>query len=77
MKRLLIALTIAASFMASGASAFNPEDLQKLLDTNECRFCILRGLFIREANLEGASIGGTNLRGAQPELCGNLGDGVI
>ena len=34
MKLTLTALTVAASLMASAASAFDPEDLQKLLDTD-------------------------------------------
>ena len=36
MKRTLTALTVAATMCASSASAFDPDDLQKLLDTNIC-----------------------------------------
>ena len=56
MKLTLTALTVAASLMASAASAFDPEDLQKLLDTNECVECDLSG-----ADLSGADLIGANL----------------
>ena len=49
MKRTLTALTVAATMFASSASAFDPDDLQKLLDTNSCTQCDLSG-----ANLFGA-----------------------
>ena len=41
---------------ASSAYAFDPADLQKLMDTNECVKCDLSG-----ANLEGANLSGANL----------------
>ena len=41
MKRTLTALTVAASFMASGTSAFDPKDLQKLQDTGSYFGCDL------------------------------------
>ena len=59
MKRTLTALTVTASIIASGASAFDPEDLQGLKDTNECVACNLNG-----ANLNGANLRGANLRSA-------------
>ena len=59
MKRTLTALTVAATMFASSASAFDPEDLQKLKDTNECVDCNLKG-----ADLEYADLGETDLRGA-------------
>ena len=59
MKRTLTALTVAATMFASSASAFDPDDVQKLRDTNVCLSCDLRG-----ANLEGANLGVANLFGA-------------
>ena len=50
MKRLLTAVTVAASLTASGVSAFDPADLQKLLDTNECRDCELHYKALSEQN---------------------------
>ena len=59
MKLTLTALTVAATIFASSASAFDPDDLQKLKDTNECRICDLTN-----ANLFGANLFGTNLSDA-------------
>ena len=56
MKRTLTALTLAATMFASSASAFNPDDLQKLEDTGDCEFCDLR-----DANLNGAILIDANL----------------
>ncbi|MDA9250029.1 pentapeptide repeat-containing protein [bacterium] len=56
MKRTLTALTIAATMFASNASAFDPDDLQKLKDTNTCWECDLSG-----ADLSGADLSGANL----------------
>ena len=69
MKRSLTALTVAASLIASGASAFDSADWQKLLDTNECVECDLRRASLREtslrvANLSRADLIGANLSGA-------------
>ena len=69
MKRTLTALTVAASLIASGASAFDPADLQKLKDTGGCARCYLSGAFLegatlREANLKGADLEGANLNAA-------------
>lgn len=74
MKRTLTALTVAATMFASSASAFDPDDVQKLKDTGECEECDLRGANLygdnlRFANLEGANLasaylGGANLYGA-------------
>ena len=60
MKRTLTALTVAATMVASSASAFDPDDLQKLKDTGKCATCDLGG-----ADLSGADLGGTNLSGAK------------
>mgnify|MGYP003121719385 FL=1 len=69
MKLTLTALTVAATMFASSASAFDPDDLQKLKDTNKCADCDLSGAdlsvaYLSRANLEGANLSGANLRGA-------------
>ena len=64
MKLTLTALTVAAALTASGASAFDPDDLQKLLDTNECVACDLIGANLTDANLIGANLTDANLIGA-------------
>ena len=62
MKRTLTALTVAAALTASSASAFDPDDLQKLLHTNKCVECDLSDL--SETNLWGANLDGADLSGA-------------
>jgi hypothetical protein len=57
MKRTLTALTVAATMFASNASAFDPDDLQKLLDTGECVHCDLFGADLFGAFLVGADLG--------------------
>ena len=64
MNLTLTALTVAASLMASGASAFDPEDVQTLKDTNECVACNLNRANLISANLEDADLRGANLFGA-------------
>ena len=59
MKATLTALTIAATMFANSASAFAPDDLQKLKDTGNCEECDLR-----DADLSGAYLSGANLRDA-------------
>ena len=72
MKLTLTALTVAATMSASSASAYDPEDLQKLMATGDCHRCDLSDLYfqnfitmevinIREANLYGANLSGVNL----------------
>ena len=56
MKRTLTALTVAATMFASSASAFEPDDLQKLKDTGNCERCDLMG-----ADLSGAFLYSANL----------------
>ena len=80
MKRTLTALTLAASMFANGASAFNPDDLQKLKDTNSCVQCNLqganlRGAFLRGANLQDVDLSSAVLRDAR--LIGAIMNGVI
>ena len=74
MKRTLTALTVAATMFASSASAFDPEDLQKLKDTNECFGCdlfmtylggaVLSRAFLSKAVLSRADLSGADLSGA-------------
>ena len=59
MKRTLTALTVAVTMFASGVSASDPDDLQKLKETNECIDCDLS-----LANLIGADLWRADLRGA-------------
>lgn len=73
MKLTLTALTVAASLMASGASAFDPAHLQKLKDTNECYGCDLFVANLRGADLEEAFLSKANLSRAdltEAELSG-------
>jgi uncharacterized protein YjbI with pentapeptide repeats len=65
MKATLTALTLAVSLIASGASAFDPADLQKLKDTGNCVDCDLgvdqktyKGVKLQNANLTGANLEG-------------------
>ena len=67
MKLTLTALTIAATIFASSASAFDPDDLQKLKDTNECELCDLTDADLRSADLFKASLEDANLEGANLE----------
>ena len=60
------AITIAATLFASSAIAFDPNDVQKLNETNECTRCDLRnanlnGLRLNDAILFGANLGGAYL----------------
>ena len=65
MKQKLTALTVAATMFASSASAFDPDDLQKLKDSNECAECNLEGADLMGANLSGALLEGAHLDGAR------------
>ena len=64
MKQILTALTIAATMFASSASAYDPDDLQKLMDTGNCEECDLWGANLEGANLKGADLRGADLSGA-------------
>ena len=71
MKRTLTALTLAATMFASSASAFDPDDLQKLKDTGDCVACDLRDANLGGANLLRANLLRANLEGA------NLGSAYL
>ena len=64
MKQTLTALTVAATMFASSASAFDPDDLQKLKDSNECAECNLESADLSGANLYGANLRNANLNSA-------------
>ena len=64
MKQTLTALTIAATTFASSASAFDPDDLQKLKDSNECAECNLEGAELLGANLRNANLNSATMKGA-------------
>ena len=51
MKRTLTVLTVAAIMFASSASAYDPEDLQKLQATGSCFGCNLGGASLADADL--------------------------
>ncbi len=57
-------LTVAATMFASSASAFDPDDLQKLKDTGDCVNCDLEGADLQGANLRAAKLQGANLSDA-------------
>jgi len=67
MKRTLTAVTVAATMFASSASAFDPDDLQILRNTGDCRNCDLKGADLRNTSLNSADLEGANLRGADLE----------
>ena len=64
MKRTLTALTVAPTMFASSASAFDPDDLRKLLDRNVCAQCDLRGADLLAADLTATDLFGANLASA-------------
>ena len=61
MKTALTALIVAATMLASSASAFDADDLQTLLDTNECELCDLSGADLGGADLTGAILCNTTM----------------
>ena len=68
--KLAIAMTVAATLFASSASAFGPNDLQKLKDTNlaiECEICDLTDANLSDVNLKGADLRGAFWYGANLE----------
>ena len=65
MKKLnLTILAIIALIFGSFAYAADPEDLQKLMDTNNCMSCDLRGVDLKGATLWDAYLKNADLRGA-------------
>ena len=58
--------TLIAFLMMIGsqASAFDPADLQRLIDTGDCAECRLRGANLEGANLNNANIYYAKMRGA-------------
>ena len=58
---LLIAFLITAG---SQVSAFDPADLQRLMDTKKCSRCSLTDTDLYRANLADADLAGANLAGA-------------
>jgi uncharacterized protein YjbI with pentapeptide repeats len=55
MKRILAAITVAATLIASSASAFDPVHFKRLKETGVCWIdCNLRGADLRGADLSGA-----------------------
>ena len=75
MKLTLTSLTVAATMFAGSASAFDPDDLQKLKNTNECAKCDLTGANLTGANMNRANLIDTDLSGAY--LYGAIMKGVI
>ena len=63
-KLTLTALTVAATMFASSASAFDPDDLQKLKDTANCIGCDLKEAILSSDNLNGATLMNASLIGA-------------
>ena len=61
MKLRLTILAIVASIFANNASAFDPDDLQMLKDTNKCVGCDLKGANLLGADLKGANLYKANL----------------
>jgi uncharacterized protein YjbI with pentapeptide repeats len=58
------AITITAILFASSASAFDPDDLEKLNETDSYSECNLTGANLRNANLSGADLTNANISGA-------------
>ena len=56
MKQTLTALTVAATMFASSASAFDPDELQKLKDSNECAECNLYGADLNYATMKDTTL---------------------
>ena len=60
----VIALIVATTMFAGSASAFDPDDLRKLKNTNICTECDLSGADLWDANLRSANLYEANLDGA-------------
>ncbi|MEM1256769.1 MAG: pentapeptide repeat-containing protein [Cyanobacteria bacterium P01_H01_bin.21] len=62
--RLLAFSTLLSIYFTSGVLAQHPDNVRRLLNTNECRGCDLRGANLEGANLSGAILTGATLSGA-------------
>ena len=60
----LTALTVAATMFASSASAFDPDDRQKLVYTGNCVECDLNRTNLSGAGLKDADLSGALMKGA-------------
>ena len=67
MKLILKALTLTATMFANSASAYDPDDLQKLKDTGSCVACFLQNANLMDANLSYFNLEIANLSGANLE----------
>ena len=56
MKRLFAAVAVGAALVGSVASAFDPADLKKLKETNECVGCDLSVADLKDAYLSDAAM---------------------
>ena len=74
--KLLTVLAITAVMFASSASAFDPDDLQKLKDTGNCIGCNLESAILSGADLSGADLSGANLKGADLNYA-NMKDAIL
>jgi uncharacterized protein YjbI with pentapeptide repeats len=64
MKGLFAAVAVVAAMVGSDASAFDPADLKKLKETNECEGCDLTGAYLMKNKLIGAKLRKANLSDA-------------
>jgi uncharacterized protein YjbI with pentapeptide repeats len=60
----LSVITLLALTVALPAVAANPQQVERLLKTNQCPLCDLRGADLTDANLFGANLVGADLKGA-------------
>jgi uncharacterized protein YjbI with pentapeptide repeats len=64
MKRILAAITVAATLIASSASAFDPVHFKRLKETGVCWIdCNLRGADLSNAYLYGSMLSNAYLKG--------------
>ena len=63
MKHIAVLLAFLMT-IGSQVVAFDPADLQRLIDTKKCSKCYLTDTDLYRANLAGANLAGANLAGA-------------